>query len=184
MHKTFSRKTVKLSYSCRRNISSIISSHSRNILSPEQQSFGCTCRVKNECPLNGESQTPSVIYPADLIYDSNDEEKFYFGLVNTTFKERYRNHVRDYKHEKYENSTELAKYIWQLKRDNISFSVKWTIITKVYGSPNPLLCKLCLTEKLWIINLINGGNMLNKSSELLSSWRHLNKHLLRNVKEK
>ena len=84
------------------------------------------------------------------------------NLADTTFKERYRNHIRDFKHEKYENSTELAKYIWQLKRDNISFSVKWTVITKVYGSPNPLLCKLCLTEKLWIINFINDENMLNQ----------------------
>ena len=73
----------------------------------------------------------------------------------------------------YESRTELAKYIWQLKRDNISFSVKWTIITKVYGSPNPLLSKLCLTKKLWIINFINDGNMFNKRLELLSRCRHL-----------
>ena len=186
MHKIFNRNTVKISYSCLRNISSIISSHNRNILSPKQQSFGCNCRVKNECPLNGQCQTPSVIYRADVVNDSNDEGKFYFGLADTTFKERYRNHIRDFKHEKYENSTELAKYIWQLKRDNISFSVKWTVITKVYGSPNPLLCKLCLTEKLSIINFINDGNMLNKRSELLSRCRHLKlkKHLLKNVKEK
>ena len=68
-----------------------------------------------------------------MINDSNDEETFYFGLADTTFKERYRNHIRDLKHEKYENSTELAKYIWKLKRDNISFSVKWAVITNVYG---------------------------------------------------
>ena len=184
MHKIFNRNTVKISYSCLRNIGSIISSHNRNILSPKQQSFGCNCRVRNECPLNGECQTPSVIYRADVVNDSNDEEKFYFGLADTTFKERYNNHNRDFKHEKYENSTELAKYIWQLKRDKISFSVKWTIITKVYGSPNPLMCKLCLTEKLWIINFINDENMLNKKSELISKCRHLNKHLLRNVKKK
>ena len=52
------------------------------------------------------------------------KKKFYFGLADTTFKEMYRNHIRDFKHEKNENSTELAKYIWQLKRNNISFSVK------------------------------------------------------------
>ena len=27
--------------------------------------------------------------------DSNDEEKFYFGLADIIFKERYRNHIRD-----------------------------------------------------------------------------------------
>ena len=181
--KIFNRNTVKISYSCLKNISSTISSHSRNILSPKQQSFGCKCRVKNECPLNGECQALSVIYGADVINDSNDEEKFYFGLADTTFKKRYRNHIRGFKHEKYENNTELAKHIWQLKRD-ISFYVKWAIITKVYGSSNPLLCKLYLTEKLWIINFINDGNMLNKRLELLNRCRHLKKHLLRNVKDK
>ena len=128
--------------------------------------------------------SPSVIYSADVINDSNVEEKFYFGLADTTFKERYKNHIRDFKQDKYENSTELAKYIWQLKRDQISFSVKWAIITKVYGSPNPLLSNLCLTEKLSIINFINDKTMLNKRSELLSRCRHLKKHLLRNVKGK
>ena len=151
---------------------------------PKQQSFWCNCRVKHKCPLNGECQTPSVIYRTDVVNDSNDKERFYFGLADTTFKERCRNHIRDFKHGKYENSTELAKYIWQLKRDNISFSVKWTIIAKVYGSPNLFLCKLCLTEKLWIIDFINDGTMLNKKSELLKRCRHLKKHLLRNVKEK
>ena len=112
-----------------------------------------------------------------MVNDSNDEEKFYFELADTTFKERCTNHIIDFKHEKYESSAELAKYIWQLKRDNISFSVKWTIITKLCGSPNPLLCKLCLTEKLWIINFMNDGNMLNKRSELLSRWKNIWKNI-------
>ena len=90
-----------------------------------------------------------------MVYFCIDEEKFYFGLADTMFKEKYNNHNGDFKHEKYENSTELAKYIWHVKPDKISFSVKWTIITKVDGSPNPFMCKLCLTERLWIINSIN-----------------------------
>ena len=49
---------------------------------------------------------------------------FYFGLAETPLKERYGNHTRKFKHEKYENSTELAKYICQLKRSNINFTVK------------------------------------------------------------
>ena len=63
-------------------------------------------------------------YQADEVSHSEDEEKFYFGLADTTFKVRYNNHNRDFKQEKYENSTELAKYIWQQKSDKISFSVK------------------------------------------------------------
>ena len=86
MHKIFKISTVKIS--CFRNISSIISSHNRDVLSPKQESFGCDCRVKNECPLNGECQTPSVIYGADVVNDSNNEETLYFGLTG--------NHNRDF----------------------------------------------------------------------------------------
>ena len=86
MHKIFNRNTVKISYSCLRNISSIISSENHNILLPKQQSFGCNCRVKNEYPLNGECHIPSVIYRAEVVNESNDEEKFYFGLADTPLK--------------------------------------------------------------------------------------------------
>ena len=75
MHKIFNRNTVKISYSCLRKIIFIKSSHNFNILAPKQKSFGCNCSVKNECPLNGKCQTPSVIYRADVIKDSKDEKK-------------------------------------------------------------------------------------------------------------
>ena len=68
---------------------SLISTHNRNTFFPKQQSFGCSCRVKSECPLNGGCPTPTIAYRADVTNNSNDEHKFYFGLGNTTFKERY-----------------------------------------------------------------------------------------------
>ena len=39
---------------------------------------------------------------------------------------------------------------------------------KVYENANSTMCKLCLTEKLWIINHINDNNILNKKSELIN----------------
>ena len=33
-----------------------------------------------------------------------------------TFKDRYRNHVKSTKHDKYKNETQLSKYIWNLKK--------------------------------------------------------------------
>ena len=77
MQKIFNRNTVKIKYSYLSNISFLISSHNRNILSPKQQSFGCDCRRKNEWSLNGECQTPSVIYREDMDNDSNDEVSNY-----------------------------------------------------------------------------------------------------------
>ena len=77
MHKIFNRNTVKIRYSCMKNNRCNIYSHKRDSFSSKQQSFGCNCRVNNECPLNGECQTPSVKYRADVVNESPDKEKFY-----------------------------------------------------------------------------------------------------------
>ena len=145
-----------------RNISSVISVHIRNILNPIVQSYGCNCRVKSSCALNGECLTRTIIYRADVSNDENSNKKFYLGLADTLFKERYINHTRDFKHEKYENCTELAKYIWQLKRNNINFSIKCSMASNVSGNPSSIIRPLCITEKLWIIKFLNNKDLLNK----------------------
>ena len=126
MHKIFNRNAVKIGYSCMKNIGSIISAHNRNILNPLVQFYGCNCRVKSSCALNGKCLIPKIIYIADVSNDGNSDKRFYFGLADTPFKERYRNHTRDFKHEKYKKCTELTKYIWQLKRSNINISIKYS----------------------------------------------------------
>ena len=37
---------------------------------------------------------------------------------------------------------------------------------------------------LWIIKQINDNNILNKKSELINKYRHLNKFLLKHVQKK
>ena len=168
--------------SCMKNIGSIISSYNQSILYPIVQSYGWNYKVKSSCPLNGECLTPKMIYRADVSNDENSDKKFYFGLADTPFKERYRNHTRDFKHENYENCTELAKYIWQLKQSNINFSIKYSIASKVSGNPSSVICLLCITEKPWIIKFLNNKDLLSKKSKLINKCRHLNKFLLANVK--
>ena len=85
--------------------------------------------------------------------------------------ECYNNHKRDVKCIKSGN-TELKKYIWNLKNNNIKYNIQWKVVDKVYGNANPGTCKLCLTEKLWIINCINDNNILNKTLELINKCRH------------
>ena len=92
------------------------------------------------------------------------------------------NHTRDFKHVKYQHATELAKHIWQLKNNNFSYSIKWSIASKVYGHANSLSCKLCLMEKYWIIKYFDDPNLLNKKSELINKCRHQNKILSMIVK--
>ena len=45
-HKIFNKNTIKISYSCMRNISSIIASHNKPIFRPKVEKYGCKCRNK------------------------------------------------------------------------------------------------------------------------------------------
>ena len=45
--------------------------------------------------------------------------KKYLGAVETSFKERYRNHKQDFKHKRYLKCTKLSKYIWTLKNQGV-----------------------------------------------------------------
>ena len=86
---------IRKIHSCMKNMDSIISRHNHNILKPKQKWFGCNCRKKRSCPLNGECLTRKVIYRADVSNKANNDQKFYFGLAEITFKKRYNNHKGD-----------------------------------------------------------------------------------------
>ena len=150
-----------------KNMDSIISGHNYNILIPKQKSFDSNCRKKDSCHLNCKCLTPKVIYHANVSDEANNDEKFCFGLAETTFKERYNNHQQDIKHIKFQYNAKLTKYIWKLKSNSIKYKFQWKVVDKAYGNANLTICNLRLTEKLWIINHINDSNILNKKSELI-----------------
>ena len=89
-----------------------------------------------------------------------------------------------FRHEKYENETELSKFVWSLQRKGLPFSIKWRIAQKARsyrcGSKR---CDLCLAEKVAIARCKHPG-MLNKRTELISKCRHRNKFILANIKDK
>ena len=58
------------------------------------------------CPFNGECLTPKIIYIFLIMQITTVLLRFSRHTL-----ERYQNYTRDFKHEKYENGTELAKYI-------------------------------------------------------------------------
>ena len=74
-HKIFNRNTIKISYSCMRNISSIIASHNISVLRPKAKEYGCNCRNKESCPLQNQCLTPKVIYEATVVNNSDDEKR-------------------------------------------------------------------------------------------------------------
>ena len=119
-HKLFNRNNVKVSYSCLPNISNIISSHNRKVLSNtnenQNQDPKCNCRVKDNCPLNGKCLDSQLIYSCNVRTTTSDEGTHYIGLTENTFKERWNQHKNSFKHGGKANSTELSKYVWELKK--------------------------------------------------------------------
>ena len=184
LNKIFNKNTIKVSYSCMGNISSIISSHNKNILNPVSNTkYGCNCRSKESCPLQNKYLTLKIVYRADVKNLTFDEKKFYLGVTETPFKERFGNHTRDFKYPKYRNSTELSKYIRELKDANISPEIEWSIVTKVLSKTQLNFCKLYLSEKFYVIKSLNDPNILNKKSELVNTCRHQSKLLPKSSKK-
>ena len=67
-HKIFNRKSVKVSYSCTKNMKTIINNHNKNILGkkPSINTSTCNCQNKEACPLNGQCQTGEAVYEDTL----------------------------------------------------------------------------------------------------------------------
>ena len=86
--------------------------------------------------------------------DVGVEYKFYYDLTESSFKERFRNHTKLFNNRRYQNETELSKYIWTLKHQHRTPTIKRKIIQVVNSKVKLNFCKLCLTEKCYIINAI------------------------------
>ena len=176
LSKIFNRNTLKVSYSCMPNVASIITSHNKKILGNTTPDAICNCRVKSQCPMDGKCQERSIIYKA--VVTSAETKKQYIGLTEHAFKQRYSNHQTSFRHQKYEQSTELSKHIWMLKKGNEPYSIAWEICEKTPSYTNKTKkCQLCLAEKLHIITA-DSNVTLNKRSELVSKCRHQNKFYL------
>ena len=55
------------------------------------------------------------------------------------------------------------------------------IVRKIYGNAKSDFCKLCLTEKYFILNNLADNKFLNKKSEFVNKCRHQKKLLLSSV---
>ena len=145
--KAFNRNNLKLSYRTMPNIGDKISAHNKQFLggvsnNPPMQ-YNCNCRVKGDCPLNGNCLTESLIYKATV-----DNNQTYIGITGGTLKQRYTTHKASFRHEDKRNATQLSKHIWTKKDQGQDPNIKWECVetAPVY---NPIIgrCILCLKEK-------------------------------------
>ena len=150
LRKIFNKNTLKLSYSCMPNLAQKISAHSKSVLklNPSAPKKPCNCRVKQECPLNGNCQARNIIYQASV--KTNGEVETSVGLTGDHFKSRFRNHTASFRDQRKENASELSKHIWELK-NNTEFTITWKILARASCYSNTTKrCNLCLTEKFFI----------------------------------
>ena len=162
--------------------------HSSNHLFPQQTDIKTKNRElclqlqrKDSCPMENRCLTPQIIYCVNVSNNKDNDSKFYYGLTEMSFKERYGNHKRSFRHERYRNDTELSKYIWDLTCAHKVPTIKWSIVRKMHGNAKSYFCKLCLTEKYFILNDLGDNKLLNKKSEFVNKCCHQNKLLLSSV---
>ena len=179
LHKIFNKNSVKVSYNCLPNVAAIIRGHN-TLLSPQQEDLPCNCRAKPDCPMRGKCQTQQLVYKAEVKSSNVNPARVYFGATEPTLRTRYGNHKYTFNHEQRRKSTELSKYVWQLKERQEDYSIQWSISerARAYSSISKR-CQLCLSEKFRIITA-GRGTCLNRRSELISKCRHTNKFSLAN----
>jgi len=164
------------------NMASKLNSHNKHILNSEvtENERLCNCRNKPSCPFSGNCLKKNIVYKANVSNPTDPNKiKSYFGICETTFKLRFANHKKSFSHEKHEKDTELSKYVWEMRRNNIEPIITWSIAkeTTGYNAINKT-CNLCLSEKFLILNFKDKPNLLNKRNEIVSKCRHQTKFTL------
>ena len=130
------------------------------------------------CPLDGHCREQGIVYQAIVTPNETGDKQTYIGISATEFKARYNNHKSSFTHSNKRNTTELSKYIWSLKDQDIDFDIKWKILkhAKPYNNTTKR-CNLCLSEKFYLMYKPDEAS-LNKRTELMSKCRHSNDFLL------
>ena len=165
------------------NVAAKIASHNKKILGNlnssepqcEKPSKLCNCRIKSDCPLNGKCLQESVLYKATVKDDKMNIET-YVGITSGPFKERFNCHKSSFKLPYKASSTTLSGHIWDLKKSNTAYSIKWEILDSAPSyNPQSGRCILCLKEKQYILFI---GSTLNSRSEIANTCRHKKKFKL------
>ena len=75
LHKILNKNIVKIRYSSRKNINSVISSDNKNNLNLRTASFESNCWNKESRPIKGEYLTTQLVYRATVVNAVNEDLK-------------------------------------------------------------------------------------------------------------
>ena len=89
------------------------------------------------------------MYKAVITTKEDDKTKEYLAMTANKSKERYWNHKKSFNDARYENETELSKYMWKLKNAGKKYDIKWSVFKQAPSySAGGKHCSLCTEEKL------------------------------------
>ena len=141
----------------------IISSHNKHILiNSNSTEYGCNCNDKHKCPLENKSLTARFRYRADVTNNKTDEHKYYYGISDTPFKDRYENHKTSFRHRSHLTDSDLSKYYWKLVDNGALPTIKFSLAKRVKRNAFINNCNLCLSEKAFVIRNLDDVNVLKK----------------------
>ena len=128
-----------------------------------------------KCWIRQLKKTMDVIVGQVLIHAHWKED----AKSHHTFKKRWNNSKQEQKNPAKENSTELSKHVWKLKRNNIAYDIDWSVaaIAKPYTRETGR-CQLCTMERVFIARQDSSG--LNRRSEIVNKCIHKKKNVLEN----
>ena len=116
------------------------------------------------------------MYHAEVTED-NHIVRNYTGLSLTTFKKRLGVHNQTF-NDPTVSQTSLSKHIWELKKNNIEYTLKWRLVDQAKPFPPVTgICSLCIREKFYIMFFPNQAD-LNSRNEMFNNCRHKQSQLL------
>lgn len=107
----FNKNIFKLSYSSMPNMNSVIYTHNCSLLNTLKTKFGFTCRYKANYPIQKKCLTQNTVYQAHIASNLDNGRTVYLAALETPFKDRYHNHIKKEKYQRYYNTTELSMEI-------------------------------------------------------------------------
>ena len=116
--------------------------------------------------------------------NKNNQKADYVGMTTTSFKKRFSNHKKSFRHEDYKHETTLSTYIWDNEL-NPEPNIKWTILKKCHAySPGKKWCTVCNEEKYYILKRYSKVSNLNKKTDIGNKCSHLRNQTFKFRKKK
>ena len=117
------------------NIKVEIRKHNKNILEKAQQNNAdtqlCNCSNKNQCPLNGQCLTESIIYQANITANiPGYKEKVHLGISETIFKVYKKNRLQN---KIIKTIRSYLREYWKVKQQNGISRIKWKVLRKCHA---------------------------------------------------